>query len=196
MVTIGYSKPYVALYSGEGGKDTYTGGMALGGGVSYSDSIDVADDNNFYADNMIDESESGVFTGGSADISVNFLSQTAAKMILGLKSTTSVGDTQWNLYDDESTPPDIGYGHVKKVMDNGDIKWVPFVLPRVKFNLPAESAETQEDSINWQVQELSLTIMRSLNGTHPWRAITNEVYNTEAEAYEAVTAYLSQSAGE
>ena len=52
-VTIGFSKPYVAKYSAAGTNVTYTGGMDLGRGVSLSLDIETADDNNFYADNVI-----------------------------------------------------------------------------------------------------------------------------------------------
>ena len=195
MGNIGYSKPYVALYSGSGGKDTHTSGMSLGGGVSYSDSIEVADDNDFRADNRVDETESGVFTSGEATITVNYLSAKAAKMVLGLKNQTTVGDVQWDDYDDDANPPDIGYGHVKKVMDDGVIQYIGFVLPRVKMALPSESAETQGETIDWQTQELTATIMRSLNGKHPWRAIAETLFDTEDEAEAAVVAYLSQTAG-
>lgn len=195
MVTIGYSKPYVAKYSGSGGKDTYTSGMSLGGGVSYSDSIEVADDNDFYADNRVDETESGVFTNGEATITVNYLSAEAAKMVLGLKNQTTVGDVQWDDYDDDANPPDIGYGHVKKVMNDGVVQYIGFVLPRVKMALPSESAETQGETIDWQTQELTATIMRSLNGKHPWRAVADTPFDTEDEAEAAVVAYLSQTAG-
>lgn len=195
MVTIGYSKPYVAKYSGSGGKDTYTSGMSLGGGVSYSDSIEVADGNDFYADNRVDETESGVFTSGEATITVNYLSAQAAKMVLGLKNQTTVGEVQWDDYDDDANPPEIGYGHVKKVMNDGVIQYIGFVLPRVKMALPSESAETQGKTIDWQTQELTATIMRSLNGKHPWRAVADTPFDTEDEAAAAVVAYLSQTAG-
>ena len=195
MVGSGFSKPYVALYSGSGGKDTYTKGMSLGGGVGYSDSIEVADDNDFYADNRVDETESGVFTSGEATITVNYLSPEAAKMVLGLTNQTTVGDVQWDDYDDDTTPPDIGYGHVKQVVENGVIKYAAFILPRVKMALPSESAETRGESIDWQTQELTATIMRSLNGKHKWRSVLPKFFDTEGEAEAAVVAYLSQTAG-
>lgn len=195
MVGSGFSKPYVALYSGSGGKDTYTKGMSLGGGVGYSDSIEVADDNDFHADNRVDETESGVFTSGEATITVNYLSPEAAKMVLGLTNQTTVGDVQWDDYDDDTTPPDIGYGHVKQVVENGVTKYAAFILPRVKMALPSESAETRGESIDWQTQELTATIMRSLNGKHKWRSVPPEFFDTEDEAAAAVVAYLSQTAG-
>ena len=193
MVTIGYSKPYVALYNGSTGQDVYTEGMDLGGGVSYSDSIEVADDNDFYADNRVDETESGVFTSGEATMTVNYLSAAAAKMVLGLTNQQEVSTTQWDAYDDDANPPDIGYGHVKKVMDGGVVQYIGFVLPRIKMALPSESAETQGESIDWQTQELTATIMRSLNGKHPWRYVAETPFDTEDEAYAAVKAFLSQN---
>ena len=192
MVTIGYSKPYIALYNGEGGKDAYTGGMDLGGGVSYSDSIEVADDNDFYADNRVDESETGVFVSGEATIIINALSEMAAKMALGIKNQTSVSETQWNDYDDDTAPPDLGYGHVKKVRDKGEDKYIPFVLTRIKFNLPSEALETQGENIDWQPQELTAKIMRSKNGKHAWRSVGSAM-DTEEAAYAAVKAFLSQA---
>lgn len=195
MVTIGYSYPYVALYSGTGGQDSYTGGMDLGSGVSYEDSIEVADDNNFYANNKIDESESGVFTSGEATITINGLAPAAAQMILGLTNTTSVQETTWNDYDDDTQPPQVGYGHVKKVMNQGVVQYYGFVLPRVTFALPNESAATQEDQIDWQTQELTATILRSLNGKHKWREVSSTAFDTEEAAYAAVKAFLSQTAG-
>ena len=192
MVTIGYSKPYVAIYNGSAGQDAYTQGMDLGGGVSYSDSIEVADDNDFYADNKVDETESGVFTSGEATITVNYLSAAAAKLVLGVTNQQEVGTTQWDAYDDDANPPDIGYGHVKKVTDGGVVKYIGFVLPRIKMALPNESAETQGETIDWQTQELTATIMRSLNGNHAWRYVASTPFDTEAEAYAAVKAFLSQ----
>lgn len=193
MVTTGYSDPYVALYKGEGGKDSYTGGMVLGGGVSYTDSITAADDNNFYADNQIDESESGVFQSGEATITINYLQPAAATMVLGLTTQQEVGSVQWDGYDDQTDPPYIGYGHVKKVMDNGVEKYYGVVYPRIKMALPNESSTTQGETIDWQTQELSATITRSLNGTHAWRWVSNTPFTTRDEAKAAVVAFLSQS---
>ena len=192
-VTIGYSYPYSALYDGSTGTDKYTEGMDLGGGVSYSDSIEVADDNDFYANNQIDESETGKFVSGEATITINALSAEAAKMALGIKNQTTVPEeTTWDDYDDDTVPPELGYGHVKKLRDNGVDKFQAFVLPRVKMAMPGESANTQEAEIDWQTQELTVTIMRSKNGKHKWRSIAPTLFDREQDAYEAVKAYLSQ----
>ena len=48
MVTTGFSKPYVAKYSNTTGTTSYTGGMSLGRGVSFSLEPEVAEDNDYY----------------------------------------------------------------------------------------------------------------------------------------------------
>lgn len=193
MVTIGYSKPYVALYDGSSGTDKYTEGMDLGAGVSYSDSIEVAEDNDFYANNVVDESDTGRFVSGDANITINGLQATAAKMILGIKNQTTVAsDTEWDDYDDDTAPPDLGYGHVKMVREKGVDKFIAVVYPRIKFNMPAESIKTKEKEIDWQTQELTATIMRSLNGKHKWKCEVPTPFTTEEEAYAAVKDFLSQ----
>lgn len=193
MVTIGYSFPYVAKYDGSSGTDKYTEGMDLGAGVSYSDSIEVAEDNNFYANNTVDESDSGTFVSGEATVTINGLKVEAAKLILGIKNTASVAETTWAKYDDDTKPTEFGYGHVKKTREKGKDQYWGFVLTRVVFNIPGETAETQEQEINWQTQELTATILRSINGKHEWRAVTETPFESEQEAYDAVKAYLSQT---
>ena len=195
MITIGYSYPYVAKYDGSGETDKYTEGMDLGSGVNFSDSIEVADDNDFYANNVVDESETGKFVSGEATITINGLVAAAAKMILGIANTTSVTSTKWDDYDDETNPPDVGYGHVRKVREKGVDKYIAVVYPRVKFNIPSSSAETQEKEINWQTQELTAKILRSQNGKHIWKSEVQTAFTSEMEAYNALKAYLSQGAG-
>lgn len=195
MVTIGYSYPCIARYDGSSGKDKYTECMDLGGGVSYSDSVEVSDENNFYANDKIWESESGEFVSGEATITIDALSPAAAKLGLGVKNTTSISETSWDDYDDDATPPELGYGHVKATMEKGVKQYWGVVLPRIKMALPGESAETKEENINWQTQELTATILRSKNGKHKWRSVTSTSFSTSEEAYEAVKAYLSQTGG-
>ena len=84
MVTTGFSMPYVAKYANTGTTVTYTSGMDLARGVSMSLEIDTADDNNFYANNVLAEVETAQFTSGSATVTVDGLSNEAATLIFGL----------------------------------------------------------------------------------------------------------------
>lgn len=74
-VCTGFSKPIVAKYTKGTSGITYSDGQLLGRGVSISASADQADDNNFYADNIIAETESGVFTSGELSLTIDGLFQ-------------------------------------------------------------------------------------------------------------------------
>ena len=91
-VCTGFSKPYVALYTASGGAVTYSSGQLLARGVSVSASADQADDNNFYADNVIAETESGVFTSGELTLTVDGLLQAAEKLIIMVFNTFLLRD--------------------------------------------------------------------------------------------------------
>ena len=195
MVTTGFSKPYVAKYSNTGAAVTYTGGMVLGRGVSLSLEIDTADDNNFYADNALAETETAQFVNGSATITIDGLDNNAATVILGLPAPTSFtpgeGDpVQMQGYGAGMKPPFVGFGCVRRTQMNGVVEYWPLILTKVKFGLPGDEAATQEDQIDWQTQELEATVMRDDTAAQNWKVISAEGMATEAEAYAVVVAYL------
>ena len=72
-VTTGFSLPYVALYSNPSGTNVYTSGQLLARGVSVSVEADTVDDNNFYADNILAETENGAVSGGTITLTVDGL---------------------------------------------------------------------------------------------------------------------------
>ena len=193
MVTTGFSKPYVAKYSNTGTAVTYTGGMDLGRGVNLSLEIDTADDNNFYADNIVAETESSQFTSGSATITVDGLSNDAATMIFGLPApeNVDVGEEQVPMQGyGELNAPYVGYGCVRRTQENGVVKFWPLILPKIKFNVPSEEMATAEDQIDWQTQELTATVLRDDTTAKRWKRISTEGMDTEDEAYEVVKAIL------
>ena len=194
MVTTGFSKPYVAKYSNTGASVTYSGGMSLGRGVSLSLEVETADDNNFYADNVLAETETGTFTSGTATITVDGLTNEAATLILGLPSPTSFsyGDSQSVQMQGYGAmnPPYVGYGCVWMTQMEGVTKWWPVILPKVKFGIPSQDMATKEDQIDWQTQELTATIQRDDTAAANWKVISAEGMDSEAEAFAVVQAYL------
>lgn len=192
LVTTGFSKPYVALYSASGTNVTYSSGMELGRGVEVSIEAEAADDNNFYANNEIAETESGRFKKGSATITVDGLENAAAKLILGLPAATEVGGVSMQGYGDSAEPPHIGYGCVRRTMSNGVTKYWPLILPKVKFAIPADNAKTQEEDIDWQTQELKATIFRDDTEARNWKLISEAGLETEAAAYAVVIKILGR----
>lgn len=185
-VCTGYSKPYVALYSATGGTVTYTSGQILARGVSVSASAESADDNNFYADNVIAESENGVFTSGELSMTVDGLLGTAEKLIMGLPASTS-GFTE---YDDDQVVPDVGVGFIARYMSGGVVTYVPYIFPRCQFTFPNVDAATQEENIDWQTTDLTATIKRAENAKRTWKKV-GDPEETEAAAEAAIKTFLN-----
>ena len=85
-VITGFSKPYVAVYSASGGTVTYSKGMELARGVGVSTDYEVGDSNPFYANNVEAENVPGVFTGGTATLTVDGLFAEAEELIFVLRA--------------------------------------------------------------------------------------------------------------
>lgn len=193
MVTTGFSKPYVAKYANTGTTVTYTGLMKLGRGVSLSLEPNTTEDNNFYCDNIVGETESSQFSSGTATITVDGLESESAKMILGLPEPTQlqVDEKQVPMLGyGEIEAPYVGYGCVRRTQMNGVVQYWPLILPKIKFSIPGEEAATSEDQINWQTQELTATVVRDDTEKRNWKVISDEGMNTEAEAEAVVKAFL------
>lgn len=185
-VCTGYSKPYVALYSATGGTVTYTSGQILARGVSVSASAESADDNDFYADNVIAESENGVFTTGELSMTVDGLLGTAENLIMGLPASTS-GFTDYN---DDQVVPDVGVGFIARYMSGGVVTYVPYIFPRCQFSFPNVDAATQEENIDWQTTDLTATIKRAEDAKRTWKKV-GDPEDTEAAAEAAIKTFFS-----
>lgn len=194
MVTVGFSKPYVAKYSNTGTAVTYSGGVDLARGVKLSLEVKSADENDFYADNVISESDTGTFTSGTVKLTVDGLENAAASLIFGLQKTESitVGSETVNMqgYGEASEPPYVGVGCVRKTRMKGVDAWWPFVLPKVKFSLAGDEMSTQGKSIDWQTQELEATVFRDDTAAKNWKVISAEGMASEEAAYNVMKAYL------
>lgn len=195
MVTTGFSKPYIAKYSNTGTAVTYSDGMKLGRGVELKLDIDTADDNNFYADNVVAETETSQFIGGNVTTTVDGLEPAAATLALGLPETQNVevGSKQvgFQPYGAGMEPPYLGFGCVRRTMMNGKTQYWPFILPKIRYSIPSEEMATQEENIDWQTQELSATVLRDDTEAQNWKYLSAAGMDTEAEAEEAVKAFLN-----
>ena len=90
-VCIGFSKPYVAVYTNSGTTITYSDGRVLARGVDVSIEPETSDDNKFYADNTEAETDAGTFSGGTLSLTVDGLHQDAEALIMGLPAADSSG---------------------------------------------------------------------------------------------------------
>jgi phi13 family phage major tail protein len=196
-VCTGFSMPYVAKYSNVGSVVTYSGVMQLARGVSVSLSLDTTDDNVFHADNVSAETAAAIFTGGTATLTVDGLLAEAEKFILGLPETTKVtaGGDQVDVshYGDGMEIPYVGIGFVVRYQSGGVVTYAPVVLAKARFQQPGLDAATQEESIDWQTQELTATLMRDDTTNHDWKLVGAD-QSTEAAAESVLKAILGGAA--
>lgn len=189
MATIGLSKPHYAVYSAGSGTPSYASGGVMGKATQADVEIETSEDNNLCADNAIAETDRS-FAGGTLTLSTDDLSQEVSKAILGLteqplSEITGVTDEDVKelVYDDTQQTPYLGVGFIIKKKVNGVYKWRAVVLTKVMFAVPSDSATTQGESIEWQVPELSATIMRDDSATHMWKREATFTTEAQAEAY-------------
>ena len=193
-VCTGFSMPWVATYAENQGTVTYSGGIPLARGVDVSISIESDSDNNFYADNVLAESDRQAFSSGTLTLTVDGLKDAARKLISGVSTvesvTVSTGTAvSFDVYDDQASVPYVGVGFVVRYMEDGVTSYVPVIIRKCKFSDPEITAATQEENIDWQTQSLEATIMRDDTANHAWRMI-GVAQTTEAAAYNAIKAVL------
>lgn len=189
MAKVGLSKPYYAIYSAGSGTPTYSKGAVMGKATEANIEIETSDNNNLYADNAIAETDVQ-FAGGTLTLSTDDLSPEVSAAILGITPTplgeiTGVTDEEVNelIYDDNQVTPYLGVGFIVKHIVGGVTKWRGIVLTKTIFSVPADAATTQGESIEWQVPELTATIMRDDSATHPWKKEATFTTEAQAEAY-------------
>ena len=187
-VCTGFSLPYVASYACANGVISYTGGQKLARGVNMSIEPDSSDDNKFYADNQVAETDSGSFTGGTLNLTVDGLFVAAERLIMGLPAPGS--GAEWITYDDDQEIPYMGFGCIARYQSENAETFVPIVLTKVQFNQIQSSAETSEENKNFQTQSLTASILRGDDAKHSWKRIAAEDCETEAEAEALIKSAL------
>ena len=198
MAIIGLSKPYYAIYNNASGVITYAQGGVMGRATEANIEIESSEDNNLYADNAIAETDRQ-FTGGTLTLSTDDLSQEVSAAILGVKtqaieSIPGITDEDVNelIYDNTQVIPYLGCGFIVKKMRNGVTAWRAIVLTKIMFSVPSDAATTQGESIEWQVPELTATIMRDDSATQMWKR--EATFTTEAQAETYIKYLLGVSA--
>lgn len=188
-VLIGFSKPYVAIYSNTNGTTTYSDGQQLARGVSVSLEAETSDENIFYADNQAAEVAGATFTSGTATLTVDGLKDEARALIMGLpdpESYTVTTGTNVDVYHygDAQAIPYVGIGFIAMFQEDGVYSYQATILPKCKFNMDSLSANTKGEDIEWQTSELVANILRDDTTNHDWRYVTEELASEgAAEAY-------------
>lgn len=196
-VVTGFSKPYVALYTENGGTVTYSAGMPMARGVGVEFDLNTPSDNNFYADNVTAETAPGVFTGGNVNLTVDGLKYAAERFMLGLPEPTqiTVDGKQVNVTDfgEEMKIPYVGIGFLVRYMEDGAYTWEPVRLNKARLTTPGLDAKTQEEEIDWQTEELTFSLERDNTTKHNWKRVA-EAQPDEATAEKVLQAMLGITA--
>ena len=198
-VITGFSKPYVAVYSASGGTVTYSKGRELARGVGVSTDYEVGDSNPFYANNVEAENVPGVFTGGTAMLTVDGLFDEAEELIFGLPEPESFEygadkTVQVRNYGEAAVPPYVGIGFIIRYMSGGVTTYAPHVLTKSRFQMSGNEANTQEESIEWQPRELTADLMRDDTPQKNFQKIFDD-QETETEAEEILKAFFKITGG-
>ena len=184
-VGTGFRFPTVAKYNGDGSPGTHKEGRRLARGVSMRLSVQTAEGNIFYADDVAAESNAARFSNGTMDLTVDGLLPDSERMINGLpeEESATVGDKSVPIIrtGDDANSPNVGYGAIRVYESNGIELFRYIVLPKVCFRQAGFDAETRTEQKNFQTQSLTADIMRIDSGKHDWRWL-GALYDTVDEA--------------
>ena len=190
-VRTGFSLPYVAKYTAVGTTVTYSQGQRLARGVEVSVTAEAEDDNIFYADNISAESAPGMFTSGTATFTIDGLKLAAEQLIMGIPAADTSGTTAGFIHYGESLQiPYVGVGFIERYMEDGVTTYVPRIFTKCRFVTPGIDAKTASDTIEWQTQEISATLLRDDTANHDWMLV-GEAQSTEAAAEAKIKAIFS-----
>lgn len=192
MAVIGCSYVKVAKYTASGNTVTYSDPAMIAKLVRVNISLDDNNDNDFRADNDVDETDN-TFQGGTVEIGTNDLTNEASALILGLASDEITGITgitdegvEEIVFDDRQNTPYLGLGVVIKHKRNGAYVYTGLVLTKIMFKIPADAAETQGKTISWQTPTITAKIQKDDTLNHAWKK--KATFSTEAQALAYINA--------
>lgn len=184
MAKIGFSNVFVAKYGENDETVSYSDGVKLGKAVEVDIQIETSGENNFYADDGVAESDVR-FSGGTLNHETDDLLPEETAFILGLAKTALAGNEEVFelVYDDDATPPYLGWGGVIKKQKNNRTLYRAVVLSKIKYAVPNDSATTEGKTIDWKSTSLSAQIFRDDSEKHVWKREATFATLSEAVAY-------------
>lgn len=196
-VCVGFSYPYVAKYVNTDGAISYTDGIRLARGVEVKVSPEVSDGNEFYADNIVAETDEGYFQKGTVDLTVDGLHQAAERFIFGLAEPEeqTFGEVKVKITKFPAVPntPYVGIGYIAKYRSGGVDCYTPTILTKGKFVDNGSEHKTDEENPNYQTQSLKANLVRDDSAAQNWKWLLDD-YSTEDAALAALKAVLGVTA--
>lgn len=166
-VCIGYSRPWVAKYTVVNGTVTITDAMRMGRGVGVEINVEAIESDVFRADDQDAEVAPRRFKSGTGKYTIDGLKREAAKLIYGNPDPDNDGWTHEG--GDDAEQEYMATGFLKTYMEDGVITHQPVIIWKQMFEPVGDSAQTMEENIDWQTQDLESKIVRSDYSNHSWR---------------------------
>lgn len=200
MYGVYYSKATIA----NGVVTGYAGVQTMGKAISASFEPNTPDDNPLYANNAVAENDSSGASGGTLTLTLDRLTQEAAADLYGLTVEdveVTVGDTPGTQVEgtalkytgNEQSAP-VGVAFIRQNQVDGVRNHEVILYRRATFSMPADSAQTMGESIEWQTPEIEGTVMGlEGDGTNAW--FEQVIFPTQEAAIAYITNYFKKSAG-
>ena len=200
MYGVYYSKATIA----NGVVTGYAGVKTMGKAISASFEPNTPDDNPLYANNSVAENDSSGASGGTLTLTLDRLTQEAAADLYGLTVEdveVTVGDTPGTQVDgtalkytgNEQSAP-VGVAFIRQNQVDGVRNHEVILYRRANFSMPADSAQTMGESIEWQTPEIEGTVMGlEGDGTNAW--FEQVIFPTQEAAIAYITKYFAAAGG-
>ena len=200
MYGVYYSKATIA----NGVVTGYAGVKTMGKAISASFEPNTPDDNPLYANNAVAENDSSGASGGTLTLTLDRLTQEAAADLYGLTVEdveVTVGDTPGTQVDgtalkytgNEQSAP-VGVAFIRQNQVDGVRNHEVILYRRATFSMPADSAQTMGESIEWQTPEIEGTVMGlEGDGTNAW--FEQVIFPTQEAAIAYITKYFAATGG-
>ena len=200
MYGVYYSKATIA----NGVVTGYAGVQTMGKAISASFEPNTPDDNPLYANNAVAENDSSGASGGALTLTLDRLTQEAAADLYGLTVEdveVTVGDTPGTQVEgtalkytgNEQSAP-VGVAFIRQNQVDGVRNHEVILYRRATFSMPADSAQTMGESIEWQTPEIEGTVMGlEGDGTNAW--FEQVIFPTQEAAIAYITNYFAAKAG-
>lgn len=200
MYGVYYSKATIA----NGVVTGYAGVQTMGKAISASFEPSTPDDNPLYANNAVAENDSSGASGGTLTLTLDRLTQEAAADLYGLTvedvevtvgsgSGTQVDGTALKYTGNEQSAP-VGVAFIRQNQVDGVRNHEVILYRRATFSMPADSAQTMGESIEWQTPEIEGTVMGlEGDGTNAW--FEQVIFPTQEAAIVYITNYFAAPTG-
>lgn len=169
----------------------YTGGMRIARGVRVDLSVEAGDSNDWYADNVVSESDGGTFQSGTVTYTLDDPFQEADALLHAREAAESINGVSVIGSGGEVSDGYLGTGYVRRYKCNGQTIYRAIILPKVKFAERGESAQTGEATTSYQTITETATISRDDTEKQRWCYKGANYYTTEAEAEQEVKTFLN-----